>query len=115
MTDDLSPQPNSTPTPETRPETRKPPTALQCFNGALIALLLAWGAYSLTQKIGTNFAAHPFQSPNYVAVNISVAVRTLVVGLCALATAVFAVAALGLSALGVQTLVKKLSGNPSAS
>ncbi|NJM57344.1 MAG: DUF3082 domain-containing protein [Synechococcales cyanobacterium RU_4_20] len=87
------------------------PTPLQCLNGSAIAGVLAWGAYSLTHKISTNFAAHPFSSANYITVNISVAVRTLVVGVFALATGVFALTALGLLGLGIQTLVKKNTGN----
>ena len=87
-----------------------PPTVFQCLTGSTTAALFSYGAYRLTQKIATNFAAHPFQSENYIAVNISVAVRTLVTGMCALATAVFAIAALGLLGLGIQTLAQKLRG-----
>jgi hypothetical protein len=90
---------------------KQPPTVLQCLNGSIVAAVLAWGASGLTQKVSTNFAAHPLASANYVAVNISVAVRTLVVGMFALATGVFALAALGLLGLGIQTLIQKRAGD----
>ncbi len=86
---------------------RQPPSVFQCLNGAGLASLLSWGAYSLTHKVAQNFAAHPFRSSNYVAVNISIATRTLVVGSLVLATAVFSIAALGLLGLGIQTLLQK--------
>ncbi|NJN32675.1 MAG: DUF3082 domain-containing protein [Synechococcales cyanobacterium RM1_1_8] len=86
----------------------QPKTVLQCWSGAAIATAFGYGAYSLTTKIATNFAAHPFTSSNFIAVRISTAVRTLVVGMFTLATTIFAFAALGLLALGIQTALQKL-------
>lgn len=94
---------------------KSPATPLQCLNGSAVAAALAWVAYSITQKVGANFAAHPFESTNYIAVNISVAVRTLIAGLFAMATAVFALTALGIFGLGIQTLLKQRNGDASAS
>ncbi len=94
---------------------KSPATPLQCLNGSAVAAALAWVAYSITKKVGANFAAHPFESTNYIAVNISVAVRTLIAGLFAMATAVFALTALGIFGLGIQTLLKQRNGDASAS
>jgi hypothetical protein len=84
-----------------------PPTPLRCFTGALIAGSLATALYSLTQSIIQAFAHKPLPSGNVTATNIAVAVRTLVMGMSALATAIFAIAAVGLVALGIQLLVKQ--------
>ena len=111
MTEDLAPQTDRS---EATSPAQPPPTVFQCLSGSATAALFGYGAYSLTQKIAANFAAHPFRSQNYIAVNISVAVRTLVTGMFALATGVFAIAALGLLGLGIQTLLQKLRGTPAS-
>lgn len=102
--------------PAPQPSNRKPKeqqtTIFQCVSGSAIAGLFGYWAYSLTMKIATNFALHPFISDNFIAVRISAAVRTLVVGMFTLATAVFGFAAIGLFALGIQTMVQKLQPNP---
>jgi len=100
-------KPAETPPPPST-EAEQPTSVFQCLLGSAIASLFGYGAYSLTTKIATNFALHPFVSDNFIAVRISAAVRTLVVGMFTLATAVFGFAAIGLFALGIQTLVQKL-------
>ncbi|MGB7414099.1 MAG: DUF3082 domain-containing protein [Thermosynechococcaceae cyanobacterium] len=75
---------------------------LQCVTGSMIAGILAMLLYRLTRSIAVSFAAHPLSVSNQTAVSISVAVRTLVVGMSTLATAIFAFAALGLLGLAVQ-------------
>ena len=84
-------------------------TPLKCFTGALTAGTFSLLAYRLTVSIATSFANKPVTSSNPAVVNISSAVRTLVVGMVALGAGVFGIAALGLAALGVQLLFKKLS------
>jgi hypothetical protein len=71
--------------------------------GGIAAIL-----YRLTLSIIETFANKPLPSGNYVAVNIAVAVRTLVMGMSAMATGIFAIATLGLVALGIQLLVQQL-------
>jgi hypothetical protein len=66
---------------------------------------LGTAAYFLTHSIATTFANKPPTGNNF-AVNISIAVRTLVVGTSTLATALFSITALGLIALGIQLLLK---------
>jgi Protein of unknown function (DUF3082) len=91
--------------PETSPEA--PPTPLRCFTGAAIASGIGSALYFLTLSIIQSFADKPLPTGNRIAVNIGTAVRTLVVGMSTLATAIFAIAAVGLVALGIQLLIKQ--------
>jgi hypothetical protein len=85
---------------------------LQCFSGAFVAGTIALLAYRMMLAIAANFAAHPVVSDNLAVVNISSAVRTLVVGMAALGAGVFGLAGLGLFLLGIQLLVQRLTGRP---
>jgi hypothetical protein len=84
-----------------------PPTPLRCFTGALISGAISLGVYGLTSSIAQTFAEKPVATSSYLAANIAVAVRTLVVGGCALATFVFGFSALGLVALGIQQFITR--------
>ena len=86
-----------------------PVTPLRALSGALLSGTLGILLYRLTQAIAQSFATHPFQSSNQIALNLSIAIRTLVVGLSTLATGIFAIAALGLVALAGQLLLKRLN------
>jgi hypothetical protein len=92
-----------------------PPTAkiLQCFSGSFVAGTIALLAYRLMLSIAANFAARPVMSDNPAVVNISSAVRTLVVGMAALGSGIFGLAALGIFLLGIQLLFQRLTGRPS--
>ncbi len=81
----------------------------KCFTGALIAGTIALLAYQLTAAIATTFAHKPIVSANPTVINLTAAVRTLVVGITALGTGVFGIAALGLFLLGIQWLVQRLT------
>ncbi|MEL7329120.1 MAG: DUF3082 domain-containing protein [Cyanobacteria bacterium J06559_1] len=83
-----------------------PPTPLRCFGGALTAAGFSVLAYRLLLSVSASFANKPITSTNPIAVNISAAVRTLVTGMVALGAGVFGVAALGLTGLGIQLLLK---------
>ncbi|NJM96965.1 MAG: DUF3082 domain-containing protein [Phormidesmis sp. RL_2_1] len=89
--------------------TKTPATPLRCLTGALMSGSLSLLAYRLTFAIATNFANRPVTSSNPAVVNISVAVRTLVTGMVALGAGVFGIAALGLTALGIQLWIKSIS------
>lgn len=107
---DASPKPTSEPVSSvTRGEV--PPTPSRCFTGALISGGLAVVLYFLTQSIVQVFAGIPLPTKSRIAVNISIAVRTLVIGGSTLATAIFAIATLGLVALGIQLLWKQSRSN----
>ena len=69
---------------------------------------IAIALYSLTASIAQTFAAKPIHSNNPAVVNIASAVRTLVVGMTALATGIFGLVAIGLVALAVQILIQQL-------
>jgi hypothetical protein len=81
---------------------------LRAITGGLISGGFAIALYSLTASIATTFANKPITSDNQTAISISAAVRTLVVGGCALGTGIFAIASLGLLALSVQILFVRL-------
>jgi hypothetical protein len=88
------------------------PTVLRCVMGSLIASAFAFGMYSLTMSIALSFASKPVHSDNITVIKIGVAVRTLVVGMAALGTGVFGIAAVGLLLLGVQIMLQKLLKKP---
>lgn len=81
-------------------------TPLRSLSGALIAIVFALLLYRLTASVVQSFAAHPPTSNNTVVLNLSAAVRTLVIGSMTLATGIFSVAALGLVGLAVQLAVQ---------
>jgi hypothetical protein len=95
--------------------TKPQPTVLRCVTGSLIASVFAFGLYSLTMSIALSFASKPVHSTNITVLKISVAVRTLVVGMVALGTGVFGLAAVGLMLLGLQILIQKLMKKPDPS
>jgi Protein of unknown function (DUF3082) len=94
------------------PASSRQPTVLRCVTGSLIASAFAFGLYSLTMSIALSFASNPVHSSNITVVKISAAVRTLVVGMVALGTGVFGIAAVGLMLLGLQILIQKLVKKP---
>jgi hypothetical protein len=83
------------------------PTPLRCLTGALISGGLAVLLYRLTAAIASTYAAKPIATSNPFAANIASAVRTLVMGMTALATGIFAFATLGLLALAGQLLIQR--------
>ncbi len=86
---------------------KKPITLFDCWSGSAVAGGIAYGAYLMTLNIGSRFAAKPLPADMaYLARSIGVAVRTLVVGLSAMATFIFGFVALGLFALGIQVLFR---------
>lgn len=100
----------SKPSLSTPPSDYVPPTPQRCFTGAIISGPIAYGLYLLTQSIADAFAQKPLPAGR-IAMNIAVAVRTLVIGMSTLGTAIFAIATLGLIALGIQLLIKKPGTN----
>lgn len=118
MTDESSVQPqkpNAQTSDQQTPDSSQyvAPTPIRCFTGALIAAPLGYGLYLLTTAIAQTFAEKPVPMGNALAANIAVLVRTLVVGVAALGTGIFAIATLGLVLLGIQLLLKKEPQTPS--
>ncbi|MFP4101728.1 DUF3082 domain-containing protein [Coleofasciculus sp.] len=97
--------------PDNQPTTTEqtPPTPLRCLISALISGSLAIAGYWLTTAIAQSLANKPLPSGNVTAINIAIAVRTLVVGISTLATAVFSLVAIGLVALAIQLTVQRFT------
>ncbi|MGF1537682.1 MAG: DUF3082 domain-containing protein [Elainellaceae cyanobacterium] len=85
----------------------QPTSPWRCFGGFLIAGPMAYAFYWMTVSIAQTLADSPIRSDSTLAANIAVLVRTLVIGMVALATGIFALVAVGLLALGIQLLLKR--------
>lgn len=79
-------------------------TPVRCLTGACIAGTLGLLLYRLTAAIAHSFASHPVSTHNQLIYGLTVAVRTIVVGICTLGTGVFSIIGVGLVALSVQLL-----------
>ena len=101
-----------TPVPEQNSQPTKikqtQPTIFDSMSGAAISSVIAIALYFLTSSIAQSFANKPLASTNPIVINISVAVRTLVVGLSTLATSIFSVIAVGLVGIAISVAVKQL-------
>jgi hypothetical protein len=84
-------------------------TPLRCLIGAIISGGMGYAVYSLMIAIATTFAKKPIHSDNELVIKITSAVRTLVVGIVALGSGVFAIVAIGLFALGIQLLLQNFT------
>ena len=78
------------------------------LTGAVIAGAFAVAFYLMTSSIAQTFADKPVTSTNPVVVNISIAVRTLVVGMTALGTGIFGLVGVGLVAYTIQLVVQRM-------
>ncbi|MGE5657337.1 MAG: DUF3082 domain-containing protein [Actinomycetota bacterium] len=108
MTDLTNPTPNpQSPTPSTTPSPKQP-TVLRCLTSSAVAGAIAYAAYLLMLSIAQTFAKNPIHSGNLTAIRLSAAVKTFVIGIIALGASVFAFAAAGLFALGLQLLIQRL-------
>lgn len=102
-----NPTPTQTPSKQTNENSQTLPSPLRCLTGAVISGGIGYAAYLLTISIAQTFANKPIHSDNVTALNIAAAIRTLVLGISSLATAVFGIAALGLFALAIQVLIQQ--------
>ena len=82
---------------------------LRAFTGSLIAGTMAILFYKMLTAIATTFANKPVVSDNITVVNLSAAVRTLVLGTIALGTGVFGMAAIGLLLLGLKMIWQRVT------
>ncbi len=83
-------------------------TVRNALLGALIASGLTVPLYWLSQSIISAYADKPLPDSNQMAMTISVAVRTLVMGGSILFTALFVFVAIGLLLLALQTALQWL-------
>jgi hypothetical protein len=86
-------------------------TPLKCLVASIISGGLAFGIYSLMSAIVQTYANKPIVADNEIVLRITVAVRTLVIGVAALGTGVFGFVAVGLFLLGLQITFKSVREN----
>lgn len=104
MSDALSPSNGSDPQ-----GPRKGP--LSFLSGALTSGLLAWLALGLSRRVLAHYASHPPHFSSAIAQNIATAMKTLIVGMCFLASFSFAFIGLGLLVVFVRSLVVAKPGS----
>jgi hypothetical protein len=104
MSDALSPSNGSNPQ-----GPRKGP--LSFLTGALTSGLLAWLALGLSRRVLAHYANHPPQFSSPIAQNIATAMKTLIVGMCFLASFSFAFIGLGLLVVFVRSLMVAKPGS----
>ena len=93
---------NDTQTPEATPERKKGP--LSFLSGSLTSLLMGWLSLGLSKGMVTYFANRPptFSSPT--AQSIASALKTLLIGMCFLATFSFLFIGIGLFLVFLRSL-----------
>ena len=86
---------------------------LSFLSGALTSGLLAWLSLGVSQRVVGWYVSHPphFDSP--FAQSIATAMKTLMVGMCFLATFSFAFIGLGLLLVFIRSLLPAGAGSPS--
>lgn len=87
-----------------------PPNALQTLFGAAVAGAIALVLYKFTVTVDAGFSGKAV-SMNYSIRNLTVTVRTIITGMCYLATFVFAANSIGLTLLSLQLALN--TGGPS--
>ena len=78
---------------------------LSFLSGALTSGLLAWLSLGLSQKVVGYYAEHPPHYSAQIAQSIATALKTLIVGMCFLATFSFAFIGVGLTLTFVRSLL----------
>ena len=101
---------HTTNSPETDDNPLSTVRILRAFTGSLMAGTIAILFYKMLTAISTSFANKPVVSDNITVINLSAAVRTLVLGVIALGTGVFGMAAIGLFLLGLQMIWRRVLG-----
>ncbi|KAG0622808.1 hypothetical protein M758_3G125200 [Ceratodon purpureus] len=86
-----------------------PPSALQTLSGAAVAGAIALVLYKFTTTVEGGFSGKAV-SMNYSIRNLTITVRTIITGMCYLATFVFAANSIGLTLLSLQ-LALNLGGS----
>ncbi|MDB9526641.1 DUF3082 domain-containing protein [Oscillatoria sp. CS-180] len=102
--------PSSSPDTKAEAEPLSTQRILRAFTGSLIAGTIAILFAKMLSAIATSFANKPVTSDNITVINLSAAVRTLVLGIVALGTGVFGMAAVGLLLLGAKMAWQRLQG-----
>ncbi|MEB3166727.1 MAG: DUF3082 domain-containing protein [Cyanobacteriota bacterium] len=85
---------------------------LSFLSGAITSSLLAWLCFGLSRRVVQHYALHPPHYSAPVAQSIATAVKTLVVGMCFLATFSFAFIGVGLLLTFVRSLLPASPADP---
>lgn len=85
---------------------------LSFLSGALTSGLLAWLCFGMSGRVVHHYALHPPHYSSQVAQSIATAVKTLVVGMCFLATFSFAFIGLGLLLTFFRSLLRARPTDP---
>ncbi len=101
----IEPVPNSDSQPE---EQKDNVTPLKCFLSSIVSGGFTFAIYLLFNSIVQTYANKTITGTNPLVINITAAVRTLVMGTVAMATGIFGLAALGLFLLGIQLTIQNL-------
>ena len=83
-------------------------TPLRCLFGSAISGGIAYILYLLLNSIALTYAVKTVTSTNPVVINLAAAVRTMVIGIVALAVGVVGLVSVGLLLLGIQITVQSL-------
>ena len=81
-------------------------TPLRCLFASLISGGIAYCIYLLFSSIVQTYANKAVTSTNPIVINLTSAVRTMVMGIVALGMGVFGVVAIGLFLLGIQVTIQ---------
>ncbi|CAD5932086.1 hypothetical protein PCC9214_01353 [Planktothrix tepida] len=100
----------------TEPTSKTPQTTSQtdtinlfrCITNGLMYGGVALVFYKLTHIIAEKFANKPIQSENFTVIQISTAVRTLVVGLFTMGTVLFSFLSVGVMLLAIYVSIQRL-------
>ena len=77
---------------------------LSFFSGSATSLVLAWFSWGLSERMVLYFAEHPPHFSSSIAQSIATALKTLMTGMCFLATFSFAFIGLGLFLVFLRSL-----------
>ena len=87
---------------------KKKVSPISCIFSSCFAGAIAVAIYFLMSSIIETYSDKPIVSDNVFVLKITVAVRTLVIGVAALGTGVFGLVAIGLFLLGIQVAIKDI-------
>ena len=104
------PQGDAAQRPPAAAEPRKGP--LSFFSGALTSGLLAWLCLGLSRRVVAYYTLHPPHYEARVAQSIATALKTLIVGMCFLATFSFAFVGVGLLLVFLRSLGRAEDESP---
>ena len=82
------------------------------FSGAITSGLFAWLSLVLSQKVVIYFSLHSVNYTSPIAQSVASGFKTLVIGICFLATFTFAFIGLGLTLVFIRSLFDVRSSHP---